>query len=124
MPYVARTGGVVVGVFTWPQPGLAEELLADNNAEVLAYLASLVPGGTLQRDRARAEAKAIIDSSKDALGKVQRAAANVVRKRVNAIDSWLMDLKAAVAAATSLANLQARVALLPNMPQYSLQDIK
>lgn len=38
MPYVQRTEGVIVGAFTNLQPGMAEEWLADDDAEVLAFL--------------------------------------------------------------------------------------
>ena len=41
--YVQRAGGRVVGVFTGPQPGLAEESLADDHADVQAFRAPPVP---------------------------------------------------------------------------------
>lgn len=38
MPYVERDGGNnIIGVYARPQPGTAEELLADNDPEVLAF---------------------------------------------------------------------------------------
>lgn len=42
MPYVQRQNGKVVGLFAQPQPGLAEELLADNHADVIAFLNPVV----------------------------------------------------------------------------------
>ena len=40
MPYVQRGGtdNVIVGVFVRPQPGTAEEYLADNDSELVAFL--------------------------------------------------------------------------------------
>lgn len=38
MPYVERDGGVIVAVYARPQPGRAEEALADNDAELVAFL--------------------------------------------------------------------------------------
>lgn len=37
MPYVARREGAVVGLYANRQPGYAEEWLADDDAEVLAF---------------------------------------------------------------------------------------
>jgi len=41
MPYVERRAGKIVGVYANRQPGYADELLADNDAEVAAYYAEL-----------------------------------------------------------------------------------
>lgn len=41
--YVQRSGGQVVGVFACPQPGLAEEALANDHADVLAFRAPATP---------------------------------------------------------------------------------
>lgn len=38
MPFVERRTGVVCGLFAKLQPGYAEELLADDHPEVIAYL--------------------------------------------------------------------------------------
>jgi hypothetical protein len=37
MPYVERREGVVVGLYANAQPGYAEEFLADDDAEVIAF---------------------------------------------------------------------------------------
>lgn len=37
MPFVARDNAVIVGIFARPQPGRAEEFLADTHADVVAY---------------------------------------------------------------------------------------
>lgn len=41
MPYVERRAKKIVGVYANRQPGYADELLADNDAEVAAYYAEL-----------------------------------------------------------------------------------
>lgn len=41
--YVQRQAGQVVGVFTAPQPGVAEEALATDHADVLAFQAPSLP---------------------------------------------------------------------------------
>jgi hypothetical protein len=38
MSYVERMNGKIVGLYANPQPGLAEEFLADDDAELVAYL--------------------------------------------------------------------------------------
>jgi hypothetical protein len=63
-------------------------------------------------------------NSSASISKVERSAALVTMDRVNIIHKWLMDFKAATAAATSLANLQARVAALDTLPQFQSADIK
>jgi len=37
MPYIQREEGRIVGLFNLAQPGIAEEFLADDDAEVVAY---------------------------------------------------------------------------------------
>lgn len=37
MPFVRRKAGVVTGAFAAPQPGRAEEFMADDHPEVIAY---------------------------------------------------------------------------------------
>jgi len=38
MPYVQRDNGAVIGIYAQPQPGYAEESLADDHPEVVAFL--------------------------------------------------------------------------------------
>ena len=52
-----------------------------------------------------------------------KAFADIVRIRTNAIAKWNMDFKAAVAASTSLADLQSRVAALGNLPDYDFTEM-
>lgn len=48
MPYVQRTNGVVTGVFVQLQPGIAEEYLADDNTEVVAFDTPVLTATPLQ----------------------------------------------------------------------------
>ena len=47
MPYVQRVGGVITGIYRNLQPGYAEEFLADNDAEVIAFLTVKTKRGLL-----------------------------------------------------------------------------
>lgn len=38
MPYVQRTNGTITGIFANPQPGFAEEWIADDDPEIAAFL--------------------------------------------------------------------------------------
>lgn len=66
---------------------------------------------------ARAIANALLSNDRKGPQKLARAIALVALDEVNVIRSWLADFKTQVAASTSLANLQSRVASLPNTPQ-------
>ena len=46
MAWVQRVNGVVTGCYAKRQEGVAEEELADNHAEVIAYLAPPAPSAT------------------------------------------------------------------------------
>ena len=54
----------------------------------------------------------------------EKAMLKLLVKENNAARKWLDDFKVAVAASTSLANLQARVAALPNMPERTAEQVK
>jgi hypothetical protein len=43
MPYVQKQNGKVIGIYALSQPGYAEELLADDHPEVMAFLNPLPP---------------------------------------------------------------------------------
>jgi len=75
-------------------------------------------------DALRARAAALIDQFQDAQAVKDRAILLVVLDELNALRQWVTDFKAAVAAATSLANLQARVAATNNLPQRTANQIR
>lgn len=68
----------------------------------------------------RLAAKGIIGAASDNLSLVLRATAALLVDELNALRQWNTGLAAAVAAATSLADLKARVALLPALPNRTL----
>lgn len=70
---------------------------------------------------AKAEATAAIDGN---VGYDLRAIANLTIDEINALRQWITSFKAATAAATSLANLQTRVAALANTPDRTLAQAK
>ncbi len=58
------------------------------------------------------------------LGQILRAEALVLIDEINALREWITTFKAATAAATSLANLQTRVAALASMPDRTAAQAK
>ncbi len=60
----------------------------------------------------------------DAEAKAYRAVAALAIDEINTLREWIMAFKAATAAATSLANLQTRVAALPDLPDRTLAQAK
>jgi hypothetical protein len=73
---------------------------------------------------ARANGSSNIDDDHTALWKALRGAAAVLVDELNILRQWEMSLKAAVAAATSLADLKTSVAALPNLPDRTLAQAK
>lgn len=69
---------------------------------------------------ARTAAQQAVGTDKSAVYKVARAEAAVLVDEINALRQWIVNFKAAVAAASSLSNLQTRVAALPDMPDRTL----
>ncbi len=53
-----------------------------------------------------------------------RAIAALAIDEINTLREWIVSFQAAVAAATSLANLQTRIAALPNLPDRTLAQAK
>ncbi len=74
----------------------------------------------------RTVAKADVASSTDAPAKVHRAVASVLIDELNILRLWITDFKAAVAAATSLADLKTRVAAITpaSLPARTLAQAK
>lgn len=75
----------------------------------------------------RAQARAVFaDTGGDvqALAKAARGLALVALDEINVLRQWIAAFKVQVAAATSLANLQARVAALPATPDRTIAQLK
>ncbi len=60
----------------------------------------------------------------EANAKAFRAIAALAIDEINTLREWIVSFQGAVAAATSLANLQTRVAALPNLPDRTLAQAK
>ncbi len=60
----------------------------------------------------------------DAYARSYRATAALTVDEINTLREWIVSFQAAVAAASSLANLQSRVAALPNLPDRTLVQAK
>lgn len=71
----------------------------------------------------RAGAQAIVAST-SAEGKLIRASDDVILSEINTLRQWIVAFKVQVAATTNLANLQTRVAALPDMPDRTLAQAK
>lgn len=111
MPYVSRDGSNVInGLYANLQPGYAEEFLADDNAEVLAYVAAKSAGGALLSERQREAARQLVELIKTPDGRVLRAIVALLvdgdTGELNRIFDRFREQDAVVAAATSLANLK------------------
>ncbi len=63
-------------------------------------------------------------SSPDPDARAYRAVAALAIDEINTLREWIVSFQAAVAAASSLANLQTRVAALPNLPDRTLAQAK
>ncbi len=60
----------------------------------------------------------------DANARAYRAVAALAIDEINTLREWIVSFQVAVAASTSLANLQTRVAALPNLPDRTLAQAK
>ncbi len=63
-------------------------------------------------------------ASPDQDSRAYRAIAAIMVDEINTLREWIMSFQAAVAAASSLANLQTRVAALPNLPDRTLAQAR
>jgi hypothetical protein len=79
---------------------------------------------TFENSKYRANSVNDIDNNKTGVYKSLRSAAALLVDEENLIRQWLMSFKAEVAAATTLADLKARVATLPNMPDRTMAQAK
>jgi hypothetical protein len=70
----------------------------------------------------RAAARHFLVSGREPWLVVDRGLFYVVLDEVNALRQWIADFKTQTAASTSYADLKARVATLPNMPQRTAQQ--
>lgn len=95
------------------QPSAQTIATAEASQEFADWLASHGGDATLTLRR---QAKEALDNAVNAQHALDRALVLVLIDEVNALRQWMTSFKAATAAATSLSNLQTRVAALNNMP--------
>jgi hypothetical protein len=60
----------------------------------------------------------------DSYSRSHRAIASLTVDEINTLREWIVAFKVATAAASSLANLQSRVAALPDLPDRTLSQAK
>ncbi len=110
-------------------PSLAFSATATQQQQTTALNAlaglDLSPAGEAARQivRNRTDATTAFQASTP-LGQILRAEALVLIDEINALREWITSFKAATAAATSLANLQTRVAALASMPDRTASQAK
>ncbi len=112
-PVLTRWNAAKLGT----QPTQAQLETADTS---VAYQTYLTPAASQQRSRDAGAAAITAQITERSI----RAAAGVLVDEINALRQWDMSLKAAVAAAVSLANLQSLVAALPSLPDRTLAQAK
>ncbi len=95
MYYVQRTnGGVIVGAYRNPQPGLAEEQVADDDPELLAFFAGPSAAERLSANRAAALTGLLTraDDTGIAVRATVAAVTFLVNNRLELIDAQLRAL--------------------------------
>ena len=99
--------------------GATAPQIAAANAVIAAFDWSLAAYNTWLVNKVRQRAKDALDAALERENRIDRAIAQIMLQEVNNLRQWMMDFKAQTALATNLANLQTRVAALPNLPQYT-----
>lgn len=105
-------------VIQWWSPSLGKQ---PTQAELDAVTQEQVD--TARLAKLRLQAKTLIDTSNDDSVERDKAIAFAVLDGVNNLRAWLVDFKAATAAATSLATLKTNVAAFPNLPEVTRQQM-
>lgn len=130
-----RDGGICVRSNARPDNPIAtrgEVVVSESFADSLIQDVIDAHSGELARrafllTRFRVKAKeAFADSGAtiDPVSVTERAAALLMMDEINLLRQWIMSFKVELAAATSLANFQSRVAGLPNLPDRTASQIK
>jgi hypothetical protein len=114
---VTRADGLIVRLDA--RPGATATQQASADALVLGLDLTAAALATAELATLRGQAKQLFDAT-DAEGKRDRGIAWLLVNQLNALRQWDMSFKAAVAAATTLVDLKAKVALLPDLAQITL----
>jgi hypothetical protein len=122
--FANTSGGVIVGGIFGARQNPQQTEFADNAPEVLAFKATWPSNPTAVEGFAKTAAKDFFGTIRAPIAKGLRAAGAVQVDEINLLRQWITSFKAAVAAATSLADLKTRVAALANMPDRTLSQYK
>ncbi len=123
--FVTLENNVVVGGLFLAQQNPEQVELGDNDPRVLAFKATLAKfSASVAETHARTAAKAMLGSFSAPAAKALRGMGVVQVDEINLLRDWIMDFKAAVAAATTLADLKTRVANLANLPDRTITQYK
>lgn len=105
------------------KPEATAQQRTDAQAIVAAFDWSAGAQTTWDNLQARSRAKELLASA-EAYEKLTRAVVLITLDEINNLRSWIASFKTEVAASTNLANLQSRVAALPNMPARTITQLK
>lgn len=111
----AKVGGYLNSNLDWSQAAF------DANAALIASVAAT------EADAFKLQLRTLFNSAVDGStpeGFAARTILLTILDETNRLRAWITSFKAAVAAATSLGNLQTRVAALNNMPEVSAATMK
>lgn len=107
-----------------PAAGASGAQIAAGNAVIAGFDWSVAAYNAWRLAKLKQQAETALDNATDRLEQVDRAIALTVLHDVDTpLREWITQFKAAVAASTSLANLQTRVAALPNMPNRTVPQL-
>jgi hypothetical protein len=124
----AQTGSTYAElVSTWPATSGTPPTEAEMLTEWQVYLSEwggFAPGTPEYKELAARRADAAGLDAPTGAPRVLRAVVSLTVDELNDLRDWISLFKAATASATSLADLKARVAALPNLPARTLQQAR
>jgi hypothetical protein len=106
-----------------PDIGATQAQIDAANAVIAAFDWSQTAYDAWLATKVRLQAQNALDAAKDLSMRVDKAVAQIMLQEINTLRQWIADFKTQTAAATNLANLQSRVASLPNLTQYTEQQL-
>ena len=107
-----------------PGAGATAGQITAGNAVIAGFDWSLAAYNAWRLAKLKQQAEAALDNATDRLEQVDRAIALTVLLDVDTpLREWITQFKAAVAASTNFANLQSRIAALPNLPNRTTAQL-
>lgn len=122
-PWLPVAGTAVVDSATLPDRADRDAWVHSGSAVVVdgARKANLLAAKLVDwRARAKAALQGVVDQS----ARIDRGIALATMDEINSLRQWITSFKAAVAAATTLADLKTRVAALGNLPDRTPSQVK